>query len=79
MNWTVFNDNQHPIASIDNIAVTNQGSSTASVTEPSATPVIPTQTWFAQRLYAPSAVQIDPTHLSMTFAGYGVQARIRIC
>jgi len=34
---------------------------------------VPTQPWFAQRLYAPTATQIDPTHLSMTFAGYGVQ------
>lgn len=25
------------------------------------------------RLYAPSATQIDSTHLSLTFAGYGVQ------
>jgi len=36
-------------------------------------PLLPTQSWFAQRLYAPTGVQIDATHLSLTFAGYGVQ------
>lgn len=36
-------------------------------------PLIPRQPWFAERLYAPTATQIDSTHLSLTFAGYGVQ------
>lgn len=44
------------------------------VTVPAHAPVIATQPWFAQRLYAPTAVQVDPTHLSLTFAGYGVQS-----
>ena len=44
------------------------------VTIPAHPPVIVTQAWFAQRLYAPTAVQIDATHLSLTFAGYGVQS-----
>ena len=35
--------------------------------------MFPTQAWFAERLYAPTAVQVDATHLSLTFAGYGVQ------
>ncbi len=72
MNWTVYNDVDHPIASINTITVANQAGG-AMVTVPANPPVIPTQPWFAQRLYAPSAVQIDPTHLSLTFAGYGVQ------
>ncbi len=72
MNWTVYNDVDHPIASINTITVANQAGG-ATVTVPANPPVIPTQPWFAQRLYAPSAVQIDATHLSLTFAGYGVQ------
>jgi hypothetical protein len=72
-NWTVYNDINSPIASINAITTTNQGGAKNTVTVPSSTPVIPTQPWFAQRLYAPSAVQIDATHMSMTFAGYGVQ------
>jgi hypothetical protein len=66
MHWTVYNDIDHPIASINTIAV---GGSTI----PAVAPLLPTEAWFAQRLYAPSAVQIDATHLSLTFAGYGVQ------
>lgn len=72
--WTVYNDINSPIASINAITTTNQGGSKATVTVPANAPVIPTQTWFAQRLYAPTATQIDATHLSMTFAGYGVQS-----
>jgi hypothetical protein len=72
-NWTVFNDINHPIASINTITTANQANS-MMVTIPASPPVIPTQAWFAQRLYAPTAVQIDPTHLSLTFAGYGVQS-----
>jgi hypothetical protein len=73
MHWTVYDDINHPIASINTITTANQMGG-AMVTVPSGTPVIPTQPWFAQRLYAPTAVQIDPTHLSLTFAGYGVQS-----
>jgi hypothetical protein len=71
--WTVYNDINSPIASINSITTTNQGGSKTTVTVPANAPVIPTQTWFAQRLYAPTAIQIDATHMSMTFAGYGVQ------
>ncbi len=71
-NWTVFRDINQPIASINTITATNQADGT-SVTIPAHTPLIPTQAWFAQRLYAPTATQIDATHLSMTFAGYAVQ------
>jgi len=71
-NWTVYNGITNPIASINSFTGPNQAGG-ASVTVPSTAPVIPTQTWFAQRLYAPTATQVDPTHLSMTFAGYGVQ------
>ncbi len=72
MHWTVYNDINSPIASINTITTANQAGG-AMVTVPAHAPVIPTASWFAQRLYAPSAVQIDAQHLSMTFAGYGVQ------
>jgi hypothetical protein len=72
MNWTVYNDINNPIASINPITATNQATGLA-VTIPANAPVIPTQSWFAERLYAPTAVQIDPNHISLTFAGYGVQ------
>ena len=70
--WTVYNDINHPIASINRITTVNQAGG-ATVTIPASAPVFPTQPWFAERLYAPTAVQIDSTHLSLTFAGYGVQ------
>ena len=72
MTWTVYNDIDHPIASINTITTANQAGG-AMVTVPANPPVFPTQPWFAERLYAPTAVQIDPTHLALTFAGYGVQ------
>jgi len=72
MHWTVYNDINSPIASINTVKATNQSDAT-SVTIPANPPVFPTEYWFAERLYAPTAVQIDSTHLSMTFAGYGVQ------
>jgi hypothetical protein len=72
VHWTVFHDINSPIASINTITATNQADG-STVTVPANAPVIPTQSWFAQRLYAPSAVQMDATHLSLTFAGYGVQ------
>jgi hypothetical protein len=71
-NWTIYNDINHPIASINPIAATNQATGT-TVTIPANPPLVPTQPWFAERLYAPTATQIDATHLSLTFAGYGVQ------
>ena len=72
MHWTVYNDVDHPIASINTITTANQLDN-QMVTVPANAPVIATQPWFAQRLYAPTAVQIDATHLALTFAGYGVQ------
>ena len=72
LHWTVYNDIDHPIASINTITTKNQAGG-ATTTIPASPAIVPTQAWFAQRLYAPTAVQIDPTHLSMTFAGYGVQ------
>jgi hypothetical protein len=71
-NWTVYNDVNSPIASINTITTANQADG-QTVTIPANPPVFPTQPWFAERLYAPTAVRIDATHLSMTFAGYGVQ------
>jgi hypothetical protein len=70
--WVVYNDINSPIASINPITTTNQ-SNGVSVTVPAHAPLVPTQSWFAERLYAPTATRIDATHLSMTFAGYGVQ------
>lgn len=72
-NWVVYNDINHPIASINTITTSNQAGG-ATVTVPANGSLIPTQRWFAQRLYAPTAVRgVDATHLSMTFAGYGAQ------
>ena len=71
-NWVVYNDINSPIASINPITTKNQLGG-ATVTIPANPPILPTQPWFAERLYAPTATQIDSTHLSMTFAGYGVQ------
>ncbi len=73
VHWVVYNDITHPIASINPITTTNQATG-ATVTVPAAAPLVPTQSWFAERLYAPTATRIDATHLSMTFAGYGVQS-----
>ena len=72
MHWTVYNDINHPIAAINPITVANQAGG-ALVTIPANPPVVPLQSWFAQRLYAPTATRLDATHLSMTFAGYGAQ------
>ena len=72
VNWTVYNGINNPIASINPITTTNQATG-QTVTIPANPPLVPTQPWFAERLYAPTATQIDATHLSLTFAGYGVQ------
>jgi hypothetical protein len=72
VHWVVYNDINSPIASINPITTANQAGG-ATVTIPSHSPLIPTQGWFAERLYAPTATRVDATHLSMTFAGYGVQ------
>ncbi len=72
VSWTIYNDINHPIASINPITTTNQATG-QTVTIPANPPIVPTQPWFAERLYAPTATQIDSTHLSLTFAGYGVQ------
>jgi hypothetical protein len=72
VHWTVYNGINNPIASINPITTVNQATG-AVVTVPASAPLIPTQPWFAERLYAPTAAQIDSTHLSLTFAGYGVQ------
>ncbi len=72
IHWTVFNDINHPIASINTITITPDAG--APFTIPATPPVVATEYWFAERLYAPSATRIDATHLSLTFAGYGVQS-----
>jgi hypothetical protein len=73
VHWTVWNGPMNPIASINTITTANQADG-KTVTVPGTAPVFPTDYWFAERLYAPTAVQIDPTHLALTFAGYGVQS-----
>ena len=72
MHWTVFNDINSPIASINTITTKNQAGG-ATVTIPAGTPVVPTQAWLLAYRRAPSATRIDATHLGMTFAGYAVQ------
>ena len=72
LHWTVYRDINSPIASINTITVANQAGG-ATVTIPAQPGLVATRSWFAQRLYAPTATQIDSTHLSMTFAGYAVQ------
>ena len=72
MNWIVYNDINTPLASINTITTTNQ-SNGAVVTIPANPAPIATQAWFGQRLYAPTATQLDATHLSLTFAGYAAQ------
>jgi len=72
LHWTVYNDIDNPIASINTITTNNQAGG-ASVTIPAHPALVATKSWFAQRLYAPTATQIDSTHLSLTFAGYGSQ------
>jgi hypothetical protein len=72
MNWVVYNGINNPIASINPVTATNQATGT-TVTVPANAPIVPLQPWFAERLYAPTATRIDATHLSLTFAGYGVQ------
>ena len=72
VHWVVYNGINNPIASINPITTANQAGGT-TVTIPANAPVIPLQPWFAERLYAPTATRIDSTHLSLTFAGYGVQ------
>ena len=73
MHWIVYNDINHPIASINTITTTNQATRRDGHRSGATPPIVPTQPWFAERLYAPTATQIDATHLSLTFAGYGVQ------
>ena len=49
VHWTVFNDINHPIASINTITTKNQADG-LMVTIPAHAPVLATQPWFAQRL-----------------------------
>ena len=64
LNWTVINDiTTNPIASIAPIT-------TGGVTYPTGTPVLATQPFFAGLVYAPNAMFLDATHVSLTFDGY---------
>jgi hypothetical protein len=81
VNWTVYNDINNPIGSINAITRANQTDGKTVVTVPATKPLMPTQPWFAQRLYGPSCAQVkldvngavDDKHVNLTFAGYAVQ------
>jgi hypothetical protein len=73
MSWTVYYGAANPIASINTITAANQ-SDGQMVTIPEVAPVVPTQAWFAQRIYAPTLARVDATHVAMIFAGYATQA-----
>jgi len=66
--WTVVNGINNPIASVAPTTVTVDGTST---TIPATTPVVgETQSWFAGRIYSPSATIFDGNNVTLVFAGY---------
>jgi hypothetical protein len=78
-NWTVINGINNPIASIATVSNVTDPQSGQTVTIPSSAPVIPTQTWFSGRVYAPQAIVTGTGSVSLVFAGYnaGFQASPR--
>jgi hypothetical protein len=72
VNWTVVNGLDHPIASLPQQVLTIGG---APRVIPAQQPVLGTALdWFRGRVYAPSITKLDSTHVTLTFAGYGVQS-----
>ncbi len=70
--WTVVNGPGNPIASIATNVVPVSATST---TIPAQYPVVgPAPDWFGARVYSPSVVAKDSTHVTVTFAGYAVQS-----
>ena len=70
--WTIVNGIQNPIASL---AVNVQPVSAVSTTIPAQYPVVgPALDWFQSRVYAPSAIKLDDSHVTIMFAGYAVQS-----
>ncbi len=81
LNWTVVNGLNNPIASVfpATVSVNAQGvpatgPGTSNVTIPSGEPVVgDTPGFFAGRVYAPSATQLDFNDITVIFAGYHTQ------
>jgi hypothetical protein len=72
VHWTVVNGIQNPIASVLQEVLTEGG---ASVTIPAQQPVVgQALPWFYSRVYSPSVAKLDDAHVTMMFAGYGVQS-----
>ncbi|HTB13682.1 MAG TPA: hypothetical protein VK752_19035 [Bryobacteraceae bacterium] len=69
-NWTVINGINNPIASIATVSNVTDPQSGQQVTVPSSAPVIPMESWFGGRVYAPQAVVTSPGTVSLIFAGY---------
>jgi hypothetical protein len=71
VNWKVINGLQNPIISLLTEVLTVGG---AQTTIPAQMPVVgPAQGWFLSRVYSPTIAKLDATHVTMLFAGYGVQ------
>jgi hypothetical protein len=66
----VINGINNPIASIATVSNVTDPQSGRTVTIPSTAPVIPMQSWFGGRVYAPQAVVTSPGTVSLIFAGY---------
>jgi hypothetical protein len=72
VHWTILNGINNPIASLLTEVVTEAGE---AVTIPAQAPVVgPALPWFYSRVYSPSITKLDATHVTMMFAGYGVQS-----
>lgn len=74
-NWTVINGLNNPIASIKQITVASNDSSNLGkpINIPANPPVIPTEDWFLERVYSPSATLLSRHQVSLVFAGYKVK------
>jgi hypothetical protein len=73
--WSVINGLNNPIASIKSITVASNDSSNLGqpITIPANAPVVPTEEWFWQRVYSPSATLLSRHQISLVFAGYKVK------
>ena len=69
-NWTVINGINNPIASIATVSNVTDPQSGQTVTIPSTAPVVPMESWFGGRVYAPQAIVTSPGTVSLIFAGY---------
>ncbi len=72
--WKVINGIDNPIASIETKTFVNAGTG-KSETHPANPPIVgTTKSWYAGRVYSPSATRVDDHTLALTFSGYGVQS-----